>query len=127
MSERWGTYMPDLPRDLMKGGLAISGIYDLAPLLHASFLNVDLRLDRLLVRRPGTVCIPPATAAALHTAVWGDESEQFKRQNRLIGSTWRDAFAADIPMPGCIHLTLLEQPVNPESTLFKGAMAMMRL
>ena len=126
LAARWNVYMPQLPYNLVKGGLAISGIYDLEPLVQAPFVNVDLRLDRTLARKLSPVNIPPATTAPLYTAVGGDESEEFKRQNALIARTWRYAFAADIPMPGCNHLTVLEQLANPESALFKGAMGMMR-
>ena len=125
LAARWNTYMPDLPYNLVKGGLAISGIYDLEPLVQAPFVNVDLKLDRALARRLSPVNIPPATTAPLFTAVGGEESDEFKRQNALIARTWRYAFAGDIPMPGRNHLTVLEQLADPESALFKGAMDMM--
>lgn len=125
LAARWNTYMPELPYNLVKGGLAISGIYDLEPLVHAPFVNQDLKLDQALARRLSPVNIPPATTAPLFTAVGGDESEEFKRQNALIARTWRYAFAGDIPMPGCNHLTVLERLADPNSALFQGAMDMM--
>jgi arylformamidase len=125
LAARWNAYMPELPYNLVKGGLAISGIYDLEPLVHAPFVNQDLKLDQALARRLSPVSIPPATTAPLFTAVGGDESEEFKRQNALIARAWRYAFAGDIPLPGCNHLTVLEQLAGPETALFKGAMEMM--
>jgi arylformamidase len=125
LAARWNTYMPELPYNLVKGGLAISGIYDLEPLLHAPFVNQDLKLDRALARKLSPVNIPPATTAPLYTAVGGEESDEFKRQNALIARTWRYAFAGDITMPGCNHLTVLEQLARTDSALFKGAMDMM--
>ena len=125
LAARWNTYMPELPYNLVKGGLAISGIYDLEPLVHAPFVNVDLKLDQALARRLSPVNIPPATTAPLYTAVGGEESDAFKRQNALIARTWRYAFAGDIPMPGCNHLTVLERLADPDSALFKGATDMM--
>ena len=125
LAARWNTYMPELPYNLVKGGLAISGIYDLEPLVHAPFVNQDLKLDQALARRLSPVNIPPATTAPLFTAVGGEESEEFKRQNALIARTWRYAFASDIPMPGCNHLTVLERLAEPNSALFQGAMDMM--
>ena len=126
LAARWNTYMPALPCNLVKGGLVISGIYDLEPLVHAPFVNADLRLDQAQARRLSPVNIPPATTAPLYTAVGGEESEEFKRQNALIARTWRHAFAADIPMPGRNHLTVLEQLADPGSALFQGAMDMMQ-
>ena len=126
LAARWNTYMPELPYNLVKGGLAISGIYDLAPLVHAPFVNKDLKLDQLQARRLSPVAIPPATTAPLFTAVGGDESDEFKRQNALIANTWRYAYAGDIPMPGRNHLTVVEELGNPASALFQAALAMMK-
>ncbi|MCJ7838829.1 MAG: alpha/beta hydrolase [Burkholderiales bacterium] len=125
LAARWSTYMPELPYNLVKGGLAISGIYDLEPLVHAPFVNQDLKLDQALARRLSPASLPPATTAPLYTAVGGDESDEFKRQNALIARTWRYAFSGDIPMPGCNHLTVLEKLAHTDSALFKGAMDMM--
>jgi arylformamidase len=125
LAARWSTYMPELPFNLVKGGLAISGIYDLEPLVHAPFVNQDLKLDQALARRLSPANLPPATIAPLYTAVGGDESDEFKRQNALIARNWKNAFAGDIPMPGCNHLTVLEKLAYPDSALFKGAMDMM--
>jgi arylformamidase len=125
LAARWNTYMPELPYNLVKGGLAISGIYELEPLVHAPFVNQDLKLDQALARRLSPATIPPATTAPLFTAVGGDESDEFKRQNALIARTWRYAFAGDIPMPGRNHLTVVEELANPDSALFKGAIQMM--
>ena len=125
LAARWNTYMPELPYNLVKGGLAISGVYDLEPLAHAPFVNQDLKLDQVQARRLSPVVIPPATTAPLYTAVGGDESDEFKRQNALIARAWRYAFAGDIPMPGRNHLTVVEELANPDSALFKGAMGMM--
>lgn len=125
LAARWNTYMPELPYNLVKGGLAISGVYDLEPLAQAPFVNQDLRLDQVQARRLSPVAIPPATTAPLYTAVGGDESDEFKRQNALIARAWRYAFAGDIPMPGRNHFTVVEELANPDSALFKGAMEMM--
>ena len=125
LAARWNTYMPELPYNLLKGGLAISGIYDLEPLVHAPFVNQDLKLGKEQARRLSPATIPPATTAPLYTAVGGEESEEFKRQNALIARTWRYAFAGDIPMPGCNHLTVVEELANPDSALFKVALGMM--
>src|SRR3989454_3570468 len=45
MSALWPVFDARLPKDLWKGGLAISGLYDLRPLPHIDFLQPDLRLD----------------------------------------------------------------------------------
>jgi arylformamidase len=125
LAARWNTYMPALPYNLVKGGLALSGIYDLEPLVRAPFVNQDLKLDRMLAQRLSPVTMPPATNAPLYTSVGGEESDEFKRQNALIASVWRNAFAGDIPMPGRNHLTVVEELANPDSALFNCALDMM--
>jgi len=35
MAALWPALAPDLPADLVKGGLAVSGLFDLEPLVHA--------------------------------------------------------------------------------------------
>jgi arylformamidase len=125
LAARWNTYMPALPYNLVKGGLALSGIYDLEPLVQAPFVNQDLKLDRMLAHRLSPVTMPPATSAPFYTSVGGDESDEFKRQNALIASVWRNAFSGDIPMHGHNHLTVVEELANPDSDLFKCALNMM--
>ena len=117
--------MPELPYNLVKRGLALSGIYDLEPLVDAPFVNVDLKLDRALARKLSPVAMPPATTAPLYTVVGGDESDEFKRQAALIANTWRYAYAGNIPAPGRNHFTVLEDLANPGSALFMAALNMM--
>ena len=45
MCALWPVFDPALPKDLWKGGLAISGVYDLRPMIEVDWLNGDLRLD----------------------------------------------------------------------------------
>jgi arylformamidase len=59
--------------------------------------------------------------------VGGDESDEFKRQNRLIAACWEHCIRRDIPMPGCHHLGVVEQLGNPGSALVTGALEMMGL
>lgn len=126
MAAQWPAYDPVLPADLVKGGLAISGLYDLEPLLHAPFVNVDLKLtpDRVAALSPAY--LPAATCAPLYTAVGALESSEFKRQNALIGTRWPRNFVRDIPLPGCNHLTVCDALGEPGSALFESAMELVR-
>lgn len=122
----WSAYGRDLPDDLVKGGLAVSGVYDLEPLLKVSF-NSDVRLDAKSARKLSPLSYRPRRDVPLYTAVGGDESDEFKRQNRLIATCWGHCFRRDIPMPGCHHLGVVEQLGNPGSALVAGALKMMGL
>ena len=126
LAAAWSAYAGDLPDDLVKGGLAVSGLYDLEPLLNVSF-NSDMRLDAAAVKKLSPVRYRPLRAVPLYTSVGGAESEEFRRQNRLIAATWDHCFRGDIPMPGFHHLGVVEQLGAPGSALCGGALRMMQL
>jgi arylformamidase len=126
MAALWPVVAPELPATLVKGGLAISGIYDLAPLLQAPFVNVDLQLDAERVRMVSPVHLPPASAAPLITAVGALESSEFRRQTALIGRAWRTVLRRDIPMAGANHLTIVDELGNPASPLHDAALELIR-
>jgi arylformamidase len=126
MAALWPAYEVDLPPTLVKAGLAISGIYDLEPLVAAPFVNVDLRLDARRARALSPIHLPPATSAPLITAVGALESSEFQRQTALIGRAWKQVVARDIPMPGCNHLTVVDHLANPASPLFDAALELVR-
>ena len=127
MCALWPVLDGRLPRDLFKGGLAISGLYDLRPVMMADFLNVDLRLDEAAAIRLSPAFLPPATRAPVHTCVGGAESSEFKRQNALLAGRWRSAVAGDIQMPGHNHFSVVDELANPASPVFEGAKRMMKL
>jgi len=127
MAALWPVYADDLPRSLVKAGLAISGIYDLAPLVHTPFVNVDLRLDERRARALSPVHMPPATSAPLITAAGAQESSEFHRQTQLIASAWKDVHLRNVPMAGVNHLTVMDELANPASPLFDAALDLVRL
>ena len=127
MSAQWPTYDRALPKHLWKGGLAISGLYDLRPLIDVDWLNVDLRLDHESALKLSPAFMPPATRAPVMSCVGGDESSEFQRQNALLGTRWRSVFAGDIAMPGTNHFSVIDGLAEPKSALFAGARRLMQL
>jgi arylformamidase len=122
MCARWPLWDPDMPADLVKGGVSVSGLYDLEPLVYAPFVNRDLKLDERSAFRLSPAWMTPATGAPLVTAVGALESSEFHRQNELIGRQWSRNLRADVPMPGTNHLTVVDQLANPASPLFQAAL-----
>ena len=116
-----------LPKDLWKGGLAISGVYDMRPLLHVDSLQADLRLDEEAALRLSPAFIPPATRAPVMTCVGRDESSEFRRQNALLAERWKAPFAGDIAMPGKNHFSVVDGLADQSSALFNGARRLMKL
>ncbi|MDH4115704.1 MAG: alpha/beta hydrolase [Burkholderiaceae bacterium] len=126
MAAQWPAFDPGLPADLIKGGLAISGIYDLEPLVPLPFINADLRLDAAAARRLSPVHMPPATPSPLVTAVGGLESAEFKRQTQLIRRAWPKNAREDLDVPGANHLTVCDQLAVESSPLFHAALALVK-
>ncbi len=123
----WPVYAADLPRKVFQGGLSVSGVHDLRPLVHCDFLRADVPLDLATARRLSPALLPPATDARLWTSLGGEESPSFHEQTRMMASAWKDVFAEDIPMPGENHFTVIERLADPSSALHRGALRMMGL
>lgn len=126
MAAQWPVFGSDLPATLVKGGFAVSGLYDLDPLRYAPFVNADLQLDAARAAALSPAWLPPATGAPLYTAVGGLESNEFKRQTRLIAERWPDNFVRDVPAPLANHLTVMDEFAQPGSALFDAAIALVR-
>ncbi len=127
MAALWPALDARLPKDLFKGGLAISGLYDLRPMLQVDWLNADLRLDEAAALKASPAFLPPATRAPVMTCVGGDESPEFKRQNALLAERWKGVITGDIPMPGRNHFSVLDGFGDPSSALFAGGRRLMQL
>jgi len=112
---------------IVRGVLAISGLYDLKPLIPADFLKNDLKLDERRAALISPVNLIPSGKAPLLTCVGGSESAEFQRQNKAIREAWKDVFAFDIPMPGINHYSIMDEAANPGSMLFKAIVKMLDL
>ena len=123
----WPVVDRSLPKDLVKGALAVSGVYDLRPLTQVGWLNGDLRLDEESAFKLSPAFLPPATRAPLYLAVGGLESSEFKRQNALLAQRWKAVLGGDVAMPGSDHFTVIDGLADPANALFAGARRMMGL
>lgn len=127
MCALWPVFDARLPKDLWKGGLAISGLYDLRPLVQVDWLNSDLRLDESSALSLSPAFMAPATRVPVMTTVGGEESSEFLRQNALLRERWRAAFAGDIPMPGRHHFSVVDGLADQKSALYQGLRKLMKL
>jgi arylformamidase len=117
---RWTQVGPGLPQGLLREALAISGVFDLEPVRHAPFLATDLRLTPRSVRRLSPAGLPPPARGRLAAVVGGDESEEFRRQNRLIRERWGEAVVPVCEeVAGAHHLGVLDVLADPASRLHR--------
>ena len=121
----WPLWARDLPQDLLRGAVCISGIHDLQPLVHAPFLQDDLHLDDAAARILSPVRYRPKLSTPLITAVGGAESSEFQRQNRLIREAWPHCFHRDLPLPGRHHLASVEALGDTGHPLFHATLRLL--
>jgi len=119
----WPAYAKDLPADLVKGAMSISGLYDLEPIMHTPFLKESLRLTPEQVRLVSPALLPAPKQGVLHTLVGGDESAEFIRHNKLIQTTWgKRVVPVCESIPGRNHFSVLEDLTAPWERLHQLAM-----
>jgi arylformamidase len=114
----WSVLDDELPPDLTPAGMAISGLFDLAPLL-ATSMNADLRLDPAEAEAISPLLWPIAADRTLDAVVGGDESGEFLRQSRAIADAWGRAGATTLyqEVPGANHFTVVDPLADPASEL----------
>ncbi len=110
-----------VPADLVKGGCAISGLYDLEP-IRLCYLNKVLGMDEAVARRNSPVHDLAGASGDLIVTVGGDESEEFHRQQADLVAGWRarGLEPAEIPQPGKNHFSVVDQLAAPDSALHKA-------
>jgi arylformamidase len=110
----WKAVAPDLPRQLVKGMLSISGLHELTPLRRTPSLQRDLRLDADAVRRLSPVNFP-APDSPCYCVVGAQESEEYKRQNGLLRASWGTrAVPVCEEIAGCHHFDILHDLADPQ-------------
>jgi arylformamidase len=113
----WPALYPKAPADLVPAGYAISGVFDLAPLVSIS-PNQDLRLDAEAARKLSPAFWPLAPGRVFDAVVGGLESSEFKRQSQLIVRAWQNAAQTRYEeIGGTNHFTVIDALAEPQSAM----------
>jgi arylformamidase len=114
----WPALYPKAPADLVPAGYSVSGVFDLTPLVGIS-VNQDLRLDDARARDVSPVFWPVKTDRIFDAVVGGLESNEFKRQSRMIVQTWGQSGAQTRyqEIAGTNHFTVVELLADPQSAM----------
>jgi arylformamidase len=127
LATRWRE-VPGVPADLVRAGCAISGIFELAPLL-ATSINADVRLDPETAGAASPLrWQPPPRGHALVLAVGEHETSEFHRQSRAMAAAWAQAGLQTeyLAVAGANHYTVIEDLTRPQSALFGHVVSLTR-
>jgi len=114
----WPSLYPKVPADLVPAGYAISGLFDLAPLLKTS-MNQDLKLDGESARRVSPQFWPLPSGRVFDTVVGALESSEFRRQSRELAEAWKQngSQARFAEIAATNHFTVLDGLTDPQSAM----------
>ena len=120
LAQDWKAFASDAPADLVPAAYAISGVFDLAPLVHVS-QNSDLRLDETEARRVSPLHWKVPAGRTLDAVVGALESSEFLRQSKIIAEGWakRGVAARYEEIAGTNHFTIVDALSDPESAMTK--------
>ena len=118
LAQDWKAFAADAPADLVPAAYAISGVYDLSPLVHVS-QNSDLRLDDAEARRVSPLHWKVPAGRTLDAVVGSLESSEFLRQSKIIAEGWRarGVAARYEEIAGMNHFTIVDALSDPRSAM----------
>ncbi|HWB52054.1 MAG TPA: alpha/beta hydrolase [Stellaceae bacterium] len=107
-----------MPLRIVRGGIAISGVFDLEP-IRLNYLNQKLGLDAAEAARNSPLLHLPPMAGELIVAYGTNELPELCRQSIEYGQAWVERGLAGhlLPVDGANHFTILETLARPDGVL----------
>jgi arylformamidase len=114
----WKAYDDALPPQLVRAAYAISGLFELEPLVPTS-INKALRLDQTTARAASPLFWTPPSHGSLDAVVGEAESAEYHRQSRTIVDVWGEAGIATRygVVPSANHFTAIAPLADPASSM----------
>ena len=114
----WKAYDASLPSHLVSAAYAISGLFDLPPLV-ATSINKALGLDQTTARAASPLFWQPPAHGSLDAVVGEAESAEYHRQSRSIVEVWGQAGIATQygTVPAANHFTAIAPLADPASPM----------
>jgi len=111
----------------LAGAVAISGVFDLEPLVQVSF-NADLKLDRSRARAVSPIHLRPRRSVPMLFAAGADETSEFIRQSWLLWERWPECHPhgrhGPLFVPERHHFSVVSDLGDPASELVRQTLAM---
>ncbi len=114
----WKAFDSSLPPDLVTAAYAISGLFDLTPLVGTS-INKALGLNEATAKKASPLYWPAPAGGSLDAVVGGAESAEYFRQSRIVVEQWAKSgvttrFGA---VGGANHFTAIAPLADPDSPM----------
>ena len=124
----WPEVIHEMPADLIKGAMSLSGLFDLEPLLLHP-INETLNMDNTMARRNSPIHLKPTLSGPYISAVGGAESDEFIHQSREFAQVWKDAGAKVefVEAAGRDHFSIVSDMVNDDYVLWQRLRSMIGL
>jgi arylformamidase len=118
LATNWRAIDAALPRDLVTAAYAISGLFDLVPLVGTS-INKALRLDDASAKAASPLLWTPPRGASLDAVVGERESAEYFRQSHTIVEQWGRAGVATQfgVIADANHFTAIAPLADPDSPM----------
>ena len=124
----WKKVGHDLPQDLVRKAMSISGLYDLEPIRKTPFVQADLRLTPAQVKRASPALWAAPQGGVLYAVAGGDESAEFLRHNQLIQRAWgAKAVPVCEALPGLNHFSIVSALTEPGHKLHQLAKQLIKM
>ena len=124
---QWTRYQSDLPPDLVKSVLSISGLYELDGVMRSPMLQSSLQLTESEVLRCSPAWMPAPDSGSLISVAGALESDAFIHHNHLIQEAWgheRVPLVEDLQ--GLHHFSIVNELAKPGSHLHGLLMQQLR-
>jgi arylformamidase len=104
--------------DLVPSAYAISGLFDLKPLV-ATFVNQALEMSDTEAERLSPIMWPAPVGRRIDAVVGGDESSEYLRQSRTLAERWGQAGVRTRyeAVAGQNHFTVIAPLADPDSAM----------
>lgn len=124
---QWKRWAADLPADLVKNALSISGLYEMESIMHTPFVKDDLRLTPAQVLLASPAWMPAPRHGQLYSVAGAQESPEFLRHNALIQTAWgKQVVPVSEALPGLNHFSIVDALTQPKHRLHALALQLLK-
>lgn len=113
----WKRFGAGVPKDVLKGAVFVSGLFDLEPIRH-SYLNTVLGMDEEAAVHNSPARLQPVAGCPVVVAVGGAETTAFQDQSKALYAGWKaQSDSRFLSLPGLNHYDVVEAMTEPGNAL----------